>query len=71
MLEDYNDFLTLWTEKDSMLLTLVSIDFHLQALKLQEETHISQFLMNLYHEFESICSALMNEEISLDLDTCV
>ncbi|XXG90666.1 hypothetical protein AAC387_Pa12g2380 [Persea americana] len=42
-----------------------------QALKLQEELHISQFLMNLCPEFEPFRAALMNQENSPNLDTCV
>ena len=37
---------------------------------LQEESHISQFLMNLRPEFESVRFALMNREVSANLDTC-
>ena len=68
--EYFNGFLTLWTERDSMLIQTVSSGFLPEALKLQEETHISQFLMNLRPEFESIRSALMNRENSANLDTC-
>ena len=68
--EYFNGFLTLWTERDSMLIQTVSSGFLSEALKLQEETHISQFLMNLRPEFESIRSALMNRENSANLDTC-
>eukprot|EP00268_Persea_americana_P004867 TRINITY_DN11598_c0_g1_i4.p1 TRINITY_DN11598_c0_g1~~TRINITY_DN11598_c0_g1_i4.p1 ORF type:complete len:135 (+),score=23.59 TRINITY_DN11598_c0_g1_i4:123-527(+) len=53
-----------------MLIQTVSTDFLSEALKLQEETHISQFLMNLRPEFESVQSALMNREQSANLDTC-
>ena len=45
--EYFNGFLTLWTERDSMLIQTVSFGFLYEALQLQEETHISQFLMNL------------------------
>lgn len=46
------------------------------VLKIQEESHISQFLMNqflmnLWPDFESVQSALMNREVSLNLKTCV
>ena len=54
-----------------MLLQSVSAEFLPQALKLQEELHVSQFLMNLRPEFEPVCAALMNREISPDLDTCI
>ena len=54
-----------------MLFQFVSTDFLPQALKLQGEQHVSQFLMNLRSEFEPIRAALMNREITLDLDTCV
>ena len=69
MEEYFNEFLTLWTERDSMLIQTVSTGFLSEALKLQEETHISQFLMNLRLEFESVRSALMNREQSANLDT--
>lgn len=68
--EYFNGFLTLWTERDSMLIQTVSPGFLSEALKLQEETHISQFLMNLRPDFESVRSALMNRELSANLDTC-
>ena len=53
-----------------MLIQTVSSGFLSEALELQEETHISQFLMNLRPEFESVRSALMNRENSANLDTC-
>ena len=68
--EYFNGFLTLWTERDSMLIQTVSSGFLSEALKLQEETHISQFLMNLRPEFESVQSALLNRENYANLDTC-
>ena len=43
--EYFNSFLILWTERDSMLIQTVSHGFLSEALKLQEETHISQFLI--------------------------
>lgn len=70
MQEYFNDFLTLWTERDSMLIQTVSSGFLSEALKLQEETHISQFLMNLRPEFEYVWFALMNKEVSINLNTC-
>ena len=69
--EYYNGFLALWTERDQMLLQYVSAAFLPQALKLHEEQHVGQFLMNLRSEFEPIQAALMNREIYPDLDTCV
>ena len=45
--EYYSGFLALWTESDQMRVHSVSLDFLPQALMLQEELHISQFLMNL------------------------
>lgn len=39
--------------------------------KLLEKSHINQFSMNLQPKFESIRIALMDQEISPDLDTCV
>ena len=54
-----------------MLLQFVSAAFLPQALKLQEELHVSQFLMNLRAEFEPVRTALMNRETAPDLDTCV
>lgn len=71
VLEDHNGFLTLWMENDTMLLASVSLDFLPQALKLQEEARISQFLMNLHSEFELVRSVLMNRKISPDLETSV
>ena len=68
--EYYNGFLTLWHEKDTMVLDTVSTALRPEALKLQEESHINQFLMNLRPEFESVRAALMNRETSPDLDTC-
>ena len=68
--EYFNGFLILWTERDSMLIQTVSTGFLSKAFKFQEETHISQFLMNLRPEFESIWSTLMNREQSANLDTC-
>lgn len=69
--EYYNGFLTLWHEKDSMILDTVDTATHSQVMKLQEESHISQFLMNLHPEFESVQATLMNRETCLNLDTCV
>lgn len=69
--EYYNGFLTLWHEKESMVLETVSIALGLKAIKLQEKSHISQLLMNLRPEFESVMATLMNRETSLDLNTCV
>eukprot|EP00268_Persea_americana_P025756 TRINITY_DN25109_c1_g1_i1.p1 TRINITY_DN25109_c1_g1~~TRINITY_DN25109_c1_g1_i1.p1 ORF type:complete len:194 (+),score=28.25 TRINITY_DN25109_c1_g1_i1:528-1109(+) len=60
--EYYNGFLALWTERDQMPLYSVSSEFLPQALKLKEELHISQFLMNLRPEFEPVRAALMNRE---------
>lgn len=64
----YNGFLTLWTERDQMLLRSVCAEFLPQALQLQE--HVGQFLVNLHPEFEPVRAALMYREISPDLDTC-
>ena len=63
-------FLLFWHEKDTMVLDTVSTALRPEALKLQEESHINQFLMNLRPEFESVRAALMNRETSPDLDTC-
>lgn len=41
------------------------------VIEILEESHISQFLLNLCPGFESIRSALMNKEISPTLDTSV
>lgn len=41
------------------------------AKTLQDESYIGQFLMNLSLEFEAVRAALMNREVSLDLDTCI
>ena len=62
----HNGFLALWTETDQMLSKFLP-----PALKLQEELHISQFVMKLNPEFEPVRAALMNRENSPDLDTCV
>ena len=69
--EYYNGFLALWTERDRMLLQSVSSEFLPHALKLKKELHVNQFLMNLRPEFDLVWAALMNWEISLDLDTCI
>ena len=61
--EYYNGFLALWTEKDFMLLNTVPSNFLTHALKLQEESHVSQLLMNLNPEFESVRGALMNWDL--------
>lgn len=66
----YSGFLALWTKRDQMLLYYVSTEFLPHALKLQEELHVSQFLMNLCSEFEPVWAALMNRENSPGLDTC-
>lgn len=39
------------------------------AKDLQEKSHINQFPMNLRLKFESVKAALMNREVSSDLDT--
>lgn len=54
-----------------MLLQSVSAKFLPKAINLQEELHVSQFLMNLRPEFELVQAALMKQEHSPDLDTCV
>lgn len=41
------------------------------VLCIQEESHISQFLMNFHPEFESIQAAHMNQETAPNLDICV
>ena len=41
-----NGFLTLWTE-DLMILSTVKKESQPEVLKVQEESHISQFLMNM------------------------
>lgn len=53
-----------------MLLHLISSEFLPQAPMLQEELHITQFLMNLHPEFEPVHAAFMNRENTPDLDTC-
>lgn len=69
--ESFNGFLTLWNEKDSMVLTTVPKELVTHAKKLQEKSHISLFLINLRPELESVKAALTNREVSRDLDTCV
>lgn len=69
--ESYSGFLALWIERDQMLLHSVSSNFIPQALKLQEELCISQFLMNLHLEFEPDRASIMNRENSPDLNTYV
>lgn len=54
-----------------MILDTVPTESKSLVLKIQEESHISQFLMNLWLDFESVQSALMNREVSLDLKTGV
>lgn len=44
--EYYNGFLTLWNEKDSMVLSLVPLEFVTHVLDGQQESQINQFLMN-------------------------
>ena len=41
ILQYYSGFLALRTERDQMLLHLVSTEFHPKAIKLQEELHVS------------------------------
>ena len=69
--ESYSGFLALWIERDQMLLHSVSSNFIPQALKLQEELCISQFLMNLHLKFEPVQASIMNRENSPDLNTYV
>lgn len=72
--EYYSGFLALWTERDQMLLHSVSLDFLPQALKLQEELHISQFLMNLIHvskRFFVKRSDLSHNRLSLKNQRCL
>lgn len=54
-----------------MLLHLISSEFLPQALTLQEELHISQFLMSLRPEMEPVHATLMNRENTPNLDTWV
>lgn len=49
--EYYNGFLTLWNERDSIILSTVEIEVKSEVLRIQE-SYISQFLMNLRPEFE-------------------
>ena len=44
--EYYSRFLNPWTERDSMIINSVPQQAHKDVQKIQEETHISQFLMN-------------------------
>lgn len=53
-----------------MLLNTVPSDFLPYAFKLLKESHVNQFLMNLHPEFESGWKAVIDWEISPDLDTC-
>ena len=53
-----------------MLIQTVSSGFSFEALKLQEEAHISQFLRNLLPEFEFVQSARVNRESDTNLHTC-
>lgn len=66
----YSGFLTLWNERDFMMLETGKPESRADVLKIQEESHISQFLMNLQLEFESVRSALLNREVYPDLKTC-
>ena len=68
--EYYNVFLNLWHGKDSMVLETVSVALRPEAMTLQEESHISQFSMNLRPTFESIRATLMIRETSPNLDMC-
>lgn len=65
--EYYNGFLTLWTKKDSIILTTMKTEAKSDVHQIQ--SRISQFLMNLKLEFELVSSALMNREVSPDLKT--
>ena len=66
----FNGFLALWTKRDAMIIYTVSSGFLSEALKLQEETHISQFLINLRPKFEYVWFALVNREVYANLDKC-
>ena len=69
--EYYNGFLALQIEKYSIILATVKTEAKYEVQRIQEESHISQFFMNLKPEFESVRSALMNKEVSPDLKNCV
>ena len=70
--QDYsNGYLTLRNEIDSMILSDVPTEALSSVINIQKNAHISQFLMNLRYEYESIRAALLNREIPPDLDTCV
>ena len=59
----YNGYLTLWNEIDSMILSDVPTEALSSVINIQKNAHISQFLMNLRYEYESIRAALLNREV--------
>ena len=67
--EFYTGFLTLWNEKDSMILAFVPSESASHVLSVQQEAQISQFHINLMPEFESVRADLMNREIPAHSDT--
>ena len=54
-----------------MIIQAVAQEAIKQVMKLQEESHVSQFLMNLCPEFEAVRASIMNREPTPDLETCV
>lgn len=67
----YNGFLTSWNELDATELSNVPTESVSSVIKIQQNSHISQSLMTLCPEFESVRAALVNMEVTPDLDTCV
>ena len=53
-----------------IILENVASKTQLHVLRVQEESDISQFLINLRPEFELVHDALMKKETPPDLDTC-
>lgn len=55
--EYYNGFLTLWIERDSIIINSFPQQQHPDVLKIQAEPHTSQFLMNRHPEFKVVHAA--------------
>lgn len=54
-----------------MILETIPAEVHSHVIKIQEESHSNQFLMNFRPEFESVRAALLNRETTPDLETCL
>lgn len=54
-----------------MILADLPSALHTYVLQIQKQLHINQFLMNLSPEFEPVRAALMNQDPSSDIESCV